>query len=253
MTIRTFLLALLIFFHILLMTVSAKEVRVAVATNFKSTLKEIATHFERDAGHTVLISSGSSGKFFAQIQHGAPFDVFFSADVTRPKLLEEAGLVVPGSRFTYAVGRLTLWSPNPNMLTKDGPSVLSNGQFTHLAIANPKTAPYGAAAEQTLKKLRLWNHVKDRFVRGENIGQTFHFVFSENAQLGFVARAQVVDPKINGVGSRWDVPADLHAPIRQQAVLLLHGQENEAAKTFLDYVQDPQARMIIKKFGYGLE
>ncbi len=239
--------------HGFLVTVSANEVRVAVATNFKITLNAIAADFERTTEHTVLISSGSSGKFFAQIQHGAPFDVFFSADVTRPELLEEAGLAVPGSRFTYAIGHLTLWSPNSNMLKNDGPTVLSSGQFTHLAIANPKTAPYGAAAEQTLKNLELWNHVKNRIVRGENIGQTFHFVFSENAQLGFVARAQVLDPKINGVGSRWDVPADLHEPIRQQAALLLHGEDNEAAKTFLDYVQDPQARMIIKKFGYELE
>ncbi len=253
MTVRIFLMILCGLFHILLATASAKEVGVAVAANFQSTLNAIAIEFERATGHTALISSGSSGKFFAQIQHGAPFDVFFSADVTRPKLLAEAGLAVPDSRFTYAVGRLTLWSPNSNMLKHDGPTVLSHGQFTHLAIANPKTAPYGGAAEQTLKKLGLWNHVKDRIVRGENIGQTFHFVFSENAQLGFVARAQVVDPKINGVGSHWNVPADLHEPIRQQAVLLVHGQENEAAKTFLHYVQGPQARMIIKKFGYGLE
>ena len=232
---------------------SAKEVRVAVATNFQTTLNAIAADFERDTGHTALVSSGSSGKFYAQIQHGAPFDVFFSADVVRPQLLEEAGLAVPGSRFTYAIGRLTLWSPNSDMLENDGPTVLSNSQFTHLAIANPKTAPYGAAAEQTLKNLGLWNHVKNRIVRGENIGQTFQFVFSENAQLGFVARAQVVDPKINGMGSRWDVPVDLHEPLRQQAVLLLHGQENEAAKAFLHYVQEAHARTIIEGFGYGLE
>ncbi len=234
-------------------TATAKEVRVAVATNFQTTLNAIATDFERDTEHTTLISSGSSGKFYAQIQHGAPFDVFFSADVVRPQLLEEAGLAVPGSRYTYAVGRLTLWSPDSNILKNYGPTVLSNSQFTHLAIANPKTAPYGAAAEQTLKNLELWNHVKNRIVRGENIGQTFHFVFSENAQLGFVARAQVVDPKIDGMGSRWDVPVDLHEPLRQQAVLLLHGQENEAAKAFLDYIKSAQAQMIIEKFGYGLE
>lgn len=240
-------------FHILLATASAKEVGVAVAANFQSTLKMIATEFERNTGHRVRISSGSSGKFFAQIQHGAPFDVFFSADVARPKLLEEAGLTVPGSRFTYAAGRLTLWSSNPSMLKKDGPSVLSDGQFTHLAIANPKTAPYGAAAIQTLKKLGLWNHVKKRIVQGENIGQTFHFVFSENAPLGFVARAQVLDPKIRGRGSRWDVPEDFHEPLLQQAVLLLHGKKNEAAQAFLKYVQGEQARTIIEQFGFKLE
>ncbi len=252
-TVRIFIMILCGLLPILSATASAKEVGVAVAANFQSTLNAIIPEFERATGHTVLISSGSSGKFFAQIQHGAPFDVFFSADVTRPKLLEEARLAVPGSRFTYATGRLTLWSSNPNMLKNDGPTVLSNGQYTHLAIANPKTAPYGAAAIQTLKNLGIWNHVKNRIVQGENIAQTFHFVFSENAQLGFVARALVIDPKIKGVGSRWDVPTNLHEPIRQQAVLLLRGQENEAAKTFLDYIQGQRARAIIKKFGYGLE
>ncbi len=253
MFVRFYSIILICLLHVFLVTASAEEVRVAVATNFQTTLKAIAADFERDTGHTTLVSSGSSGKFYAQIQHGAPFDVFFSADVERPKLLEEAGLAVSGSRFTYAIGRLTLWSSNANMLKHDGPTVLSNGQYTHVAIANPKTAPYGAAAEQTLRNLGLWNDVKERIVQGENIGQTFHFVFSENAQLGFVARAQSIDPKIKGIGSRWDVPADLHKPLRQQAVLLLHGQENEAAKAFLRYVQSAKARSIIARFGYELE
>lgn len=253
MTMKIFLFTLLILFHILLTTTSAGEIRVAVAANFKSTLNEIVAHFKENTGHTTLISTGSSGKFYAQIKHGAPFDVFFSADVIRPQLIEEEGLAVPGSRFTYAVGRLTLWSPDPHMLKNDGPMVLSKSRFEHLAIANPKTAPYGTAAQHTLQALELWHHVKDRIVQGENIGQTFHFVFSKNAQLGFVARSQVMDPKINGAGSRWDVPADLHKPLRQQAVLLAHGQHNEAAKAFLEYVKSPEARTIIKRFGYGLE
>ena len=253
MIIRTSTFALLVFFYILLTTASAGEVRVAVAANFKVTLNEIAIHFERETGHTTLISAGSSGKFYAQIKHGAPFDVFFSADVTRPQLIEEEGLAVSDSRFTYAVGRLALWSPYPTMLKKDGPTVLSNGHFEHLAIANPRTAPYGTAAQRTLETLGLWNHVKDRIVQGENIGQTFHFVFSQNAQLGFVARSQVLDPKINGTGSRWDVPENFHEPLRQQAVLLIHGQHDKAAKAFLDYVKGPKARIIIERFGYGLE
>ncbi len=197
---------------------SAGEVHVAVAANFRAALSEIVKTFERTTGHTALVSSGSSGKFYAQIKHGAPFDVFLSADVTRPQLIEEEQLAVPGSRFTYAVGRLTLWSTDSNMLKTDGPTVLSKVHFDHLAIANPKTAPYGTAAQQTLQALGVWNHVKDRLVQGENIGQTFHFVFSHNAQLGLVARSQVVDPIINGTGSRWDVPEDLHEPLRQQAV-----------------------------------
>lgn len=250
---RFFTFTLLVFFPIFLTPVSAGEVRVAVAANFKSTLKEMATHFEQATGHTTLISSGSSGKFYAQIKHGAPFDVFFSADVTRPQLLEKEGFVVPGSRFTYAIGRLTLWSPDPSLLKDDGATVLSNGRFDHLAMANPKTAPYGTAAQQTLVALGLWNQVKDQIVQGENIGQTFHFVFSKNAQVGFVARSQVLDSKINGAGSRWDVPENLYEPLRQQAVLLTNGQYNEAAKAFLNYVKGPEARNIIEQFGYGLE
>ncbi len=253
MLFRTFLFALLVFFSILLTTASAEEVRVAVAANFTSTLKAIAIQFERESRHTALISSGSSGKFYAQINHGAPFDVFLSADVTRPQLLENEGLAVPGSRFTYAVGRLTLWSPDPNMLNNDGPTVLLNGHFEHLALANPKTAPYGAAAKHVLEQLGLWNHLKDRMVQGENIGQTFQFVFSHNAQLGFVALAQVLDPKIKGAGSRWNVPDNLHDPLAQQAVLLTNGQHNAAALAFLDFVKGPTARVIIERFGYGLE
>ncbi len=250
---RIFSILLLVTFYIFLTMASAGEVRVAVAANFQSTLHEITTHFEQDTEHTTLISSGSSGKFYAQIKHGAPFDVFFSADVTRPQLIEEEGLAVQGSRFTYAIGRLTLWSPDPKLLIENGPRILSKNRFAHLAIANPKTAPYGMAAQQTLVALDLWNHVKDRIVQGENIGQTFHFVFSQNAQLGFVARSQVLDPKINGTGSRWDVPENLYDPLHQQAVLLTHGQHNNAAKAFLDYAQSPKARKIIKQFGYGLE
>jgi molybdate transport system substrate-binding protein len=253
MIIRTFLFALLAFFYILSTTTSAREVRVAVAANFTSTLNEIAIQFEREIGHTSLISSGSSGKFYAQIKHGAPFDVFLSADATRPQLLEDEELAVPGSQFTYAVGRLTLWSPDPHMLKDDGPTVLLNGRFEHLAIANPKTAPSGTAAKQALENLGLWNQLKNRIVPGENIGQTFQFVFPHNAQLGFVALAQVLDPKINGAGSRWNVPENLHEPLAQDAVLLTNGQYNAAALAFLDFVKGPTARAIIERFGYGLE
>jgi len=253
MLIRTFLFALLVFFYIFLTTASAGEVRIAVAANFISTLNDLALQFERESGHTTLISSGSSGKFYAQITHGAPFDVFLSADSTRPQLLEKEGLAVPGSRFTYAVGRLALWSADPHMLKDDGPTVLANGRFEHLAIANPKTAPYGAAAKHVLEQLGSWNLLKDRIVQGENIGQTFQFVFSHNAQLGFVALAQVLDPKIHGAGSRWDVPEHLHEPLAQQAVLLTNGQDNGAALAFLDFVKGPTARSIIERFGYGLE
>ena len=232
---------------------SAEEVRVAVATNFLATAKEIISHFEQDTAHVAVLSSGSSGKLYVQIKNGAPFDVFFSADVERPALLEEEGFAVRGSRFTYAVGRLTLWSADPDLIDKNGKAVLSDGTFERLALANPKTAPYGTAAQNTLQALGFWGHVKDRIVQGENIGQTFQFVFSTNAELGFVALSQVLNGKINGAGSRWDVPEGLHDPLRQQAVLLVNGQGNDAARAFLSYVKGPTALTIIQRFGYGVE
>lgn len=252
MMIRTYIFPLMFFFYCCLTTAAAEEVRVAVASNFFGTMNEIIMNFQGDTGHTVVVSSGSSGKLYAQIKNGAPFDVFFSADPKRTTLLEEEGLAVKGSRFVYAVGRLTLWSPDSSVVHGDTQRILSDGHFEHLAIANPKTAPYGMAAEQTLKKLGLWESLKDRIVQGENIGQTFQFVFSKNAQLGFVALSQVLDPKINGSGSRWDVPTSFHDPLEQEAVLLMTGKENVVAKAFLDYVQGVKGRAIIEQFGYGV-
>ena len=176
---------------------TAEEVRVAVAANFLTTLNEIITNFQTDTGHTVVVSSGSAENCMHKFRTEPRSSSSFSADGQRPQLLEEVGLAVKGSRFVYSVGRLTLWSPDSNVVNGDGQAVLSKRSFEHLAIANPKTAPYGMAAEQTLKKLGLWESLKDRMVQGENIGQTFQFVFSKNAQLGFVALSQVLDPKIN--------------------------------------------------------
>ncbi len=233
--------------------VQAEEVRVAVATNFLSTIKELAKAFESKGNHSILLSAGSTGKLYAQITHGAPFDLFFSADATRPQRLEEEGLSVPGTRFTYAVGRLALWSPDPKRINTNGEQALSTDSFEYLAIANPKTAPYGRAAKETLVALDLWDQIMRRLVQGENIGQTFQFVFSEHAQLGFVALSQVLDSKIKGAGSRWIVPTDLHQPLTQQAVLLKYGQKNATAKSFLDYVKGPEGKMIIQKAGYGFD
>ena len=245
--------ALLFLFQTLLSAAWAEEVRIAVATNFLATLKEIVKNFERDTGHAAVISSGSSGKLYAQIRNGAPFDVLFSADTTRPTLMEQEGLAVQGSRFTYAVGRLTLWSPDSSRIKEDGRATLKSGGFMRLAIANPKTAPYGTAAKHILQALGLWNTMKGRIVQGENIGQAFQFVYSQNAQLGFVALSQVLDPKIREAGSRWDVPLDLYDPLSQQAVLLVRGKNNKAANAFLDYVKASKAQTIIERFGYGLE
>ena len=246
-------MSLAVFFWVLPNFAFASEVTIGVASNFLSTMHEIINQFEKETPHRVVVSSGSSGKLYAQIKYGAPFDVFFSADVKRPSLLENEGLAVQGSRFTYAVGKLTLWSADPTMIDEDGESVLSNKPFDHLAIANPKTAPYGTAAKNVLQKLRVWQKIQGRIVQGENIGQAFQFVFSKNAQLGFVALSQVLDRKIQEAGSRWDVPMEFYAPIRQQAVLLLKGRRSEAANAFLDYVKGPKARAVIKQFGYAIE
>lgn len=240
------------FFYGCVTTAAAEEVRVAVATNFLGTLKEIVTHFQANTRYTILISSGSSGKLYAQIKNGAPFDAFFSADAERPQLLENEGLAVTGSRFVYAVGRLTLWSPDSNVIQGEVPHILSEGHFDYLAIANPKTAPYGRAAEQTLKKMGLWESLQDRIVQGENIGQAFQFVYSRNAQLGFVALSQVLDPKINGSGSRWDVPISFHHSLAHEAVLLVTGQNPVGARAFLDFVKGEKSLAIIKQFGYEL-
>lgn len=238
--------------HVCMSAAAADQVRVAVASNFLGTMNDLARNFQADTAHTVVISSGSSGKLYAQIHNGAPFDVFFSADQARPQMLEEEGRAVKGSRFVYALGRLTLWSPDPELVKGDGYSVLQKGRFQHIAMANPKTAPYGKAAKQTLDQLNLWDTVKDRVVQGENVTQAFQFVYTNNAQLGFVALAQVLDPKIQGTGSRWDVPPAFHDPLEQAAVLLIPGQQNTAAEEFLGYVQGEKGRSIIERFGYGL-
>lgn len=225
----------------------AGEVHAAVAANFARPLEEIGAAFEKATGHRVISSPGSTGKLHAQIKNGAPFDVFLAADAERPRLLEEEGSAVTGSRFTYALGRLVLWSAKPGFVDGTG-KVLGGKGYKHLAIANPKTAPYGAAARQTLEKLGLWNRVSPRIVQGEDVGQTFQFVVTENAELGFVALSQLEGQ----AGSRWLVPADLHAPIEQQAVLLARGRDNPAARAFLEFLKGKEGRAIVERSGYAL-
>ena len=229
----------------------AEQALVAVAANFIGPFREVATEFEKTTGHTVQTAAGSSGNFYSQIKNGAPFDVFFSADNERPKLLEDEGLGVKGNRFTYAIGRLVLWSPDPSLIK--GEDTLRSASFKHLAIANPKTAPYGVAAMQAMQKLRVWESVQPRIVMGESLGQTMGFIESGNAELGFVALSQVLDPKIKGTGSRWDVPNDLHEPIQQDVVLLTKGKDNPAAKALMEFMGGPQAKAIIERYGYELK
>jgi molybdate transport system substrate-binding protein len=231
--------------------VFAEQALVAVAANFIPPFREIAIEFETASGHTLRVAAGASGTFYAQIKNGAPFDVFFSADAERPKLLEDEGLGVKDSRFTYAVGRLVLWSPNADLVK--GEETLHSETFKRLAIANPKTAPYGLAAMQAMQKLDVWESLQLKLVIGENLGQTMGFVESGNAELGFLAFSQVMDPKIKAKGSRWDVPSHLHEPIKQDVILLTKGKDNQAAKALMAFMGGPQAKKIIERYGYELK
>ena len=224
----------------------ADEIQVAVASNFAPAVRQLASRFEKETGHQVKLSFGSTGKQYAQILHGAPFHAWFAADAYRPMRLEEAGRIVPGSRFTYARGRLVLWSPQLGLVDDEG-EVLRRGDFRHLALANPRLAPYGLAARQVLEKLGLWQILQNRLVRGENIGQTYQFVKTGNAELGLVAASQVLDRSRTEKGSFWLLPADLHGPIEQQAVLL---RDEEAARAFLAFAASEAGRAIIRANGY---
>ncbi|MBB1608406.1 MULTISPECIES: molybdate ABC transporter substrate-binding protein [unclassified Pseudomonas] len=229
----------------------ADEVQVAVAANFTAPIQAIAKDFEKDTGHKLVASFGATGQFYAQIKNGAPFEVFLAADDSTPAKLEQEKAVVPGSRFTYAIGKLALWSPKDGYVDAKG-EVLKQGGFQHLSIANPKTAPYGLAATQVLDKLGLKDKLAGKIVEGQNIGQAYQFVSSGNAELGFVALSQIYkDGKVTA-GSAWIVPADLYEPIRQDAVILEKGKDNAAAKALVDYLKGPKAAAVIKAYGYEL-
>lgn len=227
---------------------NAAEVTVAVAANFTATAKQIAAAFETDSEHTAVLSFGSTGKLYTQIAHGAPYDVFLAADQARPQKAEDTGLAVAASRFTYASGKLVLYSTEAALVDSQG-KVLRSTRFARLAIANPATAPYGSAAIEVLQALGVHDSVRDRLVRGDNIAQTLQFVMTKNAQVGFVALSQVID---TSEGSRWIVPEALYTPIRQDAVLLTRGANNPAARAFMDFLKSEKARDIIRAFGYGI-
>jgi len=227
----------------------ADEVQVAVAANFTAPMKAIAAEFEKATGHKAQLSFGATGKFYAQIRNGAPFQVFLSADDETPAKLEQEGLAVQGSRFTYAVGTLALWSARPDFVDAKG-EVLSRGSFAHMAVANPKLAPYGAAAMETLDKLGLTSKLQAKFVQGENIAQTYQFVMSGNAELGFVALSQIMKDGRIGSGSAWIVPAEMHRPIRQDAVILAPGRDNAAANALLRFLRTRAVLAIIRSYGY---
>jgi len=227
----------------------AAEVVAAVAANFGPAMARIEPDFETATGHDLTLVLGSSGKFLQQIQQGAPFDVFLSADAERPELLAKSGLGVPASRYTYAVGRLALWSPDAKAFN-DGEAYLKSGTFRHLAIANPAVAPYGAAARRTLEQLDLWAGLQDKIVRAEDIGQVYAMAGSGAAEAAFVAYSSVLAG--SKPGSQWLVPQNLYPPLKQDAILITRAQNNPAAKALLDYLKTPAAREVIKSLGYDL-
>jgi molybdate transport system substrate-binding protein len=229
----------------------AGEVSVAVAANFTAPMQKIAAEFEKDTGHRAQLAFGATGKFYAQIAHGAPFEVLLAADDETPARLEHEQLAAPATRFTYAIGKLVLWSPREGYVDDRG-EVLTKGDFKHLAIANPRTAPYGTAAVEAMRKLGVFDALQPRFVQGENIAQAYQFVATGNAELGFVALSQVLKDGKLASGSAWPVPASLHAPIRQDAVALARGRHNPAVQALLAYLKGDKARAIIKSYGYDL-
>lgn len=231
----------------------ADDIQVAVAANFAEPMKRIAAGFEKSSGHKLLSSLGATGRFHAQIKSGAPFQVLLAADEETPARLEKEGRAVAGTRFTYAVGKLVLWSPREAMVDAKG-EVLKRGGFDHVALANPRLAPYGAAAVETMKALGVHDSLATKVVQGENIAQTFQFISTGNALLGFVALSQLVgDDGQRKAGSMWIVPESLHAPIRQDAVLLDKGRDSAAARALLAYLKGPEARRIILAYGYALD
>jgi len=230
--------------------VHAAEVTVAVAANFSAPMKVIAQQFQRDTGHQVRMSFGSTGQFYAQIKHGAPFAILLAADERTPEQIEQNGWGVPGSRFTYAVGKLALWSRMPGLVDGDG-AILKSAAVDKIAIANPKFAPYGAAAVEVIHKLGLSDALSSKIVEGSSIGQAFQFVASGNAAIGFVALSQVYENGQIKEGSAWIVPAEMYQPIKQDAVLLKTGLGNPAALALMKYLQENQARSVMRLFGYA--
>lgn len=234
--------------------VQADEISVAVAANFTEPMKKITAEFEKTSGHKVALSFGSTGKFYAQVKAGAPFEVLLAADDETPIKLEQEGLAVKDSHFTYAIGKLVLWSAQEGVVDNNGDLLKKRGSFEHIALANPKLAPYGAAGVQTLQALGIYDSLAPKIVQGENIAQTYQFIVTGNALLGFVALSQVMgeDGKVKS-GSAWIVPEKYYTPLRQDAVLLEKGKDKAAAGELLKFLKAPYATRIIQAYGYGMD
>ncbi|MEJ2141960.1 MAG: molybdate ABC transporter substrate-binding protein [Gammaproteobacteria bacterium] len=240
------------FFFSLNQVALADKVLVAVASNALKALQSVKKEFEKDTGHKLQISSGSTGKLYAQIVNGAPYDVFLAANVREPEKLENTGFIVNGSRFTYARGKLALCSTTLELDEVKAKQLLTSGKFNRLALASPRTAPYGAAAKQVLEKLSAWKQNKRKFIKGENISQAYQFTASGNVELGFVALAQTWKNKISPFKTCWDVPESYYSPLEQQAVWLKRGKNNPVAKEFVDYLKSGKVKNIFSNdFGYG--
>lgn len=233
------------------MPLMAQEINIAVAANFTDATRDIVPLFEKATGHKVKVSFGSTGKLYSQIENGAPFAIFLAADSKRPKKAETEKLAVKGSRFTYAMGKLALWSPQVGRFD-NAEDFLNKASFSHLAIANPKTAPYGLAAQQVMEQMGVWDKLQEKIVRGDSIAQTFQFVASGNAEAGFVALSQVKAWK-ETVGCTWEIPQGYYVPIEQQAVLLKKGEGHVVAEAFLEFLKGGEARKVITGYGYGVK
>lgn len=229
----------------------AAEAQVAVAANFAEPIKAIAAVLERTTGHTIRISMGPTGGFYTQIRNGAPFDVFLAADTERPAMLEKQGLTQPGSRFTYATGKLVLWSSRAGRVDDKG-EILKAPDLGKVSFANPKSAPYGAAAVEVMNKLGVQATLQPKLVQGESIGQAFNFVKTGNADVGFVAMSQVLEGGKLREGSVWVIPQALYNPIRQDAVILKRGENNEAAQALVDLLRSPNIKDLIRSYGYDI-
>ena len=244
------LLPVYLILQLIVSAAHAETLRLAVAANFTDVTNELVPRFEQQSGHTVKASFGSTGKLYAQLVHGAPFDILLAADESHPTRLVAEGLAVAETRFTYARGRLALWSSDARAFD-DGERYLQQGVFRRLAIANPRTAPYGAAAQQVLANLGVWESIIPKLVLGDSIAQAFQFAATANAEVGLVAASQVKAWPSHG--SVWLIPEELHHPIAQQAVLLRRGEGNHAARAFLDYLHSSEAKRLIRDFGYAVE
>jgi molybdate transport system substrate-binding protein len=251
MCFRSLVAIVMILFSLVSLPVYSSEVNVAVASNFAAPMERIVALFQKESGHTVKVSLASSGKLYTQVKGGSPFDILLSADETIPKRLIQDGQAVGNSRFVYAIGKLVLWSSQPGFVDAKG-AVLNKGNFTKLAIADPKLSPYGLAAKETLEKLVMWNAMQEKLIKGENVAQTYQLAATENAELAFISLSLIMhDGKINE-GSWWLVPTELHNPIRQSAVILAGAKDKIAAQAFLEFLKSNKAITIIRSFGYEL-